>query len=79
MASMICNCGNRLSNHEIPNDIQLIVYTDKEWDMITSYEEIKPWMIPRPTYDVWRCPDCGRIYVFDDNYNGPIYIYKLEK
>lgn len=32
MARMTCTCGNQLSNHESPNDIQLRVYTDKEWD-----------------------------------------------
>lgn len=32
MARMNCRCGMYLSNHEAPNDIQLIVYTDREWE-----------------------------------------------
>ena len=31
MAGMTCTCGAELSNHEVPNDIQLRVYTDREW------------------------------------------------
>jgi len=27
---MNCKCGKLLDNHEAPNDIELIVYTDKE-------------------------------------------------
>ena len=34
MARMTCTCGAELSNHEAPNDIQLRVYTDREWDEI---------------------------------------------
>lgn len=79
MAKMICECGFLLSNSEAPNNIQLRVYTDKEWDAIINCEEIKPWMIPLPKYDVWRCPYCKRIYVFEDNNDVPIMIYNLNK
>ncbi|WP_296695113.1 hypothetical protein [Ruminococcus sp.] len=68
-----------MSNSEAPNDIQLRVYTDKEWDDIINYEEINPWMIPLPKYDVWRCPKCKRIFVFEDNNDVPIMIYNLDK
>lgn len=40
MARMTCTCGNQLSNHESPNDIQLRVYTDKEWDKICDCDTI---------------------------------------
>ena len=29
MARMTCTCGAELNNHEAPNDIELVVYTDK--------------------------------------------------
>ena len=54
MARMTCTCGAELSNHEAPNDIQLRVYTDREWDEIFDCDSIQPWMIPEPKYDVWR-------------------------
>lgn len=79
MAKMICKCGLLLSNSEAPNNIQLRVYTDKEWEDILNCEEINTWMIPLPKYDVWRCPDCKRIYVFEDNNDVPIMVYDLDK
>mgnify|MGYP003301068368 CR=1 FL=1 len=79
MARVTCTCGEKLSNHEIPNDIQLKVYTDREWEAIFNCENIQPWMIPAPKYDVWRCPMCKKLYVYDNNKEKPIIVYKIEK
>ena len=79
MASMICKCGEKLSDQLIPNDIQLIIYTDKEWDIITSSESIDPLKIKGPEYDVWRCPKCERLYFFKDGVEKAVKIYKIEK
>ncbi|MCH5267597.1 MAG: hypothetical protein J1E62_04550 [Lachnospiraceae bacterium] len=79
MARMTCSCGKQLSNHEAPNDIELWVYTDKEWDEMFDCESIEPWKIPMPKYEVWRCPDCKRIYVFEDGNAAPVMVYRLEK
>ncbi len=78
MARMICTCGAELSNQEAPNDIQLRVYTDREWDAICDRDSIQPWMIPEPKYDVWRCPICKRLYVYDGSKELPIMVYRLE-
>ena len=64
MASFICKCGNRLSNAQNPNDIELRVYTDSEWDSILESDTIETWRIPLPQNDVWRCSLCERAYVF---------------
>lgn len=79
MARMMCMCGAQLSNHDAPNDIQLRVYTDREWEEIFDCDNIRPWMIPLPRYDVWRCPICKSIYVFENIKESPIMIYRLEK
>ncbi|MCI8527144.1 MAG: hypothetical protein HFF17_14830 [Oscillospiraceae bacterium] len=79
MARMTCKCGKELSNHVAPNDIELIVYTDQEWEQICDCESIRPWMIPSPKYGVWRCPICKRIYVYKDGNEFPIMVYKLEQ
>jgi hypothetical protein len=79
MARMDCKCGETLSNTMVPNDIQLRVYTDKEWDKILEQDTIESWKFPLPTYDVWRCPKCERIYVFKEGYGPPIKVYKLEE
>lgn len=79
MARMTCKCGAELSNQEAPNDIQLRVYTDREWDEICNCDSIQPWMIPEPRYDVWRCSVCKRLYVYDDGEESPVMVYQLEK
>ena len=79
MAKVMCRCGNLLSSVQCPNDVQLRVYTDAEWDAIINMGVIDSVDIPFPKYDVWKCPKCGRIYVYDDGYGDPIAVYTLEK
>lgn len=76
---MQCKCGEVLSNSTAPNDIQLRVYTDKEWDDIINMGEIDSLNIPHPEFDVWRCPKCERIYFFEDGNYKTTKIYKLEE
>ena len=77
MARIHCKCGEVLTNSLAPNDIELRVYTDIEWDEIINCDVIDPIMIPFPKNEVWRCPKCERIYVFDGD--TVIKIYGLEK
>lgn len=79
MARMACKCGTILSNSETPNDIQLRVYLDREWDAILEKDTIETWKIPLPAYDVWKCPTCGRIYVFSDSSGNATKVYRLEE
>lgn len=78
MARMNCICGTVLSNSIVPNDIELIVYTEKEWEQILQHDTIETWRIPLPNFDVWKCPRCERIYVFKQGDNKPIKIYMVE-
>lgn len=78
MARFICTCGQLLSNSLAPNDVQLRVYTDKEWDNILQKECINTWEIPLPVYDVWKCTKCKRLYVFEEGSDTPVYVYVLE-
>ncbi len=79
MAGFMCKCGETLSNSQAPNDIELKVYTDREWDEILNNDLIDPLTIPDPKYDVWRCPKCERLYFFEDGNDKAIKIYKLEE
>lgn len=79
MTKMTCRCGNHLSNVQAPNDINLVVYTDREWDNICACDSIAPWMIPLPKYEVWRCPVCRRIYVFEQGENSAKMVYCPEE
>lgn len=79
MARFQCKCGEFLSTTEVPNDVQLRIYTDREWDDIINCEVLDPVAIPFPKYDVWCCLKCKRIYFFDWEYGNPIKVYKLEE
>jgi hypothetical protein len=78
MARMTCRCGETLSTTACPNDVELMVYTDEEWDRILDVDSIETWKIPLPEREVWRCPWCKRIYVFTDGSNTPSMVYALE-
>ena len=77
MARLQCKCGETLSNSLAPNDVELRVYTDREWDHIINMGQIDAVELPFPKREVWRCPECERIYVFEGNTVKKTYI--LEK
>lgn len=79
MARTTCKCGAELTNHLVPNDIQLVVYTRSEWEKICEHGTIETWMIPWPRYDVWRCPVCKRIAVYDWADPVPLFKFGLEE
>ena len=78
MARLECICGNILNNQNSPNEINLVVYTDIEWDTMMNCDSVQPWMLPLPKYDVWRCPKCKRIYVFENGNDEALLVYKIE-
>lgn len=67
MANYYCKCGNRLNNSMVPNEVELRVYTDREWDDIINIGMMDSVDMPDPSVDVWRCPECERVYVFKEN------------
>ncbi|OWR32384.1 hypothetical protein CDO73_01900 [Saccharibacillus sp. O23] len=76
MGKFMCRCGKLLSNSLDPNEVELWVYTDKEFsEKVTDKEST--WLIDLPEYAVWRCTRCERIYFFKDL--QPVKVYKLEE
>lgn len=67
MARFSCKCGEILSNSSAPNEIQLKIFTDREWDNIINIGMVDSVDLPDPSYDVWKCPKCERVFVFGDN------------
>ncbi len=66
-------------NGNTPNDIEYWVYSDKQIDKILEEDKISTLAFTDLfTYNVWVCPKCKRLYVFDvdDKFVG---IYKLEE
>ena len=82
MARLKCKCGEIMWNGNVPNDIELWVYTDKKLECILEKDDISSFELPDLfEYNVWRCPKCKRLYVFDEqeDTNHAKYVYKLEK
>ncbi|WP_240414933.1 hypothetical protein [Paenibacillus periandrae] len=78
MATFKCDCGKVLANSICPNDIQLILFTDREWENIR--EKVSNGFDiydAEPQYDAWRCTECERIYFFKDN--KLVFQYAIEK
>ena len=79
MAQMGCKCGARLSNTLCPNDVQHYVFTDKRMDTILAKDNINTLELCNlNNYEVWLCPKCKRLYVFEENKMTAKYIYALE-
>jgi len=78
MARFECKCGSILSNSLIPNEIEYRAYSGIEWDKILEKDTINTLKIPSPKLDVWRCPNCERIYVFASD-GKVLKRYKLEE
>ena len=60
-----------MDNHCCPNENGFIVYTEAEWDCISSQTDAENrinWLdIPPSEYEVYQCPKCKRIIVFKDS------------
>jgi hypothetical protein len=79
LARLLCKCGESLSTVNAPNDVQLHVFTDREWDIIINMGDlIDPLTIPDPKNEVWHCVKCDRIYIFNED-NTVKKVYALEK
>lgn len=88
MARLDCKCGYTMWNGPIPNDIEFTVFSDAR---LCELEDNPPSFSAEPTnfltdfigqadYEIWRCPRCKRLYVFDlqNNSGRAKYVYKLE-
>ena len=82
MAHFVCKCGHDMWNGESPNDIEFWVYSDKTMDAL-SYDDAIPFLAlhERNDYNVWRCHNCKRLYIFDEKISTdkPVCIYKTEE
>lgn len=76
---LLCKCGENMWNGNIPNDIEYWVYSDKQSDKILENDIISTLELGMSyDYNVWRCPKCNRLYVFENGRNEVIAVYKLE-
>lgn len=82
MARLKCKCGESLWNGKTPNDIELWVFSDKKLDSILENDNISTLELTDLfDYNVWCCPNCKRLYVFNEkeDSNCVKYVYHLEQ
>lgn len=76
---LLCRCGKDMWNGQIPNDIEFSVYSDKRMCEILENDTVDTIDLARMNeYNVWRCPECGRLYVFKGSDNKITRVYKPE-
>ncbi len=79
MAQFWCKCGNRMWNGQTPNDIQFWVYSDRKMDKIRENDVVDVLELSdMEDYEVWLCPVCKRLSVFEHSSNTVKYTYQLE-
>lgn len=92
MAHLGCRCGNVMWDGLSPNDIEFTAFSDIRF---CELADNPPALFSNPEefvldftdlfeladFTVWRCPECKRLYVFE-NQGKPTkakYVYKLEE
>ncbi len=66
-------------NGETPNDIEFSVFSDKTMDRVLSVDSIPTIELAgNADYNVWRCPFCKRLYIFNGKDSEPLYVFKPE-
>lgn len=79
MARLGCKCGTTLWNGLTPNDILLYVYSDKKMDKIREYDSVDTIELSNlEDFEVWLCPECKRLYVFENGSDSVKCVYQLE-
>lgn len=86
---LTCKCGCILWNGQIPNNIEFTVFSSPR---ICEVEDCPPPfqndllyftcdLMGRADYEVWRCPACKRLHIFENGRdpNRVRYVYKLEE
>lgn len=76
MSKFPCVCGATLSNHQFPNDIEIIFYSNREWEKVICCDSIDD--IPDPEWNVWKCDRCERLHFFKDNKLIKTYVIEKE-
>ena len=92
MARLACRCGYSMWNGNVPNDIEFTVFSDRRFcelidnppalssDPVEFASDFTD-LMDMADYEVWRCPKCGRLYIFDKQSDSDKaqFVYKLEE
>lgn len=75
MGKWTCICGQNMNDHLVPDPNCYRTYSEPAWDSIQTDADgnLNYYDIPDPAYDVYVCPNCGRLMVFDDGNRCTFY------
>ena len=75
MGKWTCICGQYMNDHLGPDPNCYPAYSDTTWDGIQTDSDgnLNFYDIPAPTFDVYVCPNCGRLMVFGDSNRCTFY------
>lgn len=76
MPSVLCSCGERLSYGEIPNPIEWLVISDKEYESFQGMIDSE--VLYRTMRSILGCPHCGRLLIFWNGFESPMTSYVPE-
>ena len=80
MARIECKCGQIIWNGETPNDIEFWAYSDRTMDSILMSDSVSSQDFSvNADYNVWLCPLCRRLYIFNGKDSVPLYVYTPEE
>lgn len=81
MANWRCKCGNNMNDIVVPNPYGYVAYSEKEWENILELsdenDKINRQDLSDPSFEVYKCPECGRLMVFGET-NSCLF-YKPEE
>lgn len=85
-----CECGNVLTDTAAPNDVEHILLSysimerlqDKVDNEVATHGSVDSWpehWEESGAMEVWKCPECGRLYLNPRGETEKVVVYKLEK
>ena len=85
-----CICGNVMTNVASPNEVEHVLLSDHAQERlqdlvdqeVSTNGKVDLWpehWEEAGSIDVWKCQDCGRLYLNAKGKKEDVVVYKLEK
>jgi len=77
MPSIICKCGEKLGYGEIPNPIEWLTISDKDYDSYEGYVDSEA--LYREMKSILKCSSCSRLWIFWNGFDSNPVSYTPEE
>ncbi len=81
MARWTCKCGQYMNNHNCPDSNLYRVYSDNLWETISEMTDennkLNWFDIPAETFEMYKCPSCGRLMIYDEVENRFVFYERM--